>query len=50
MQSESAQGESKTWGMILKGESALTVSCTSYQECGCHSYISLYNDSREARQ
>jgi len=22
--------------MIPKGESALKVSCTSYQECGCH--------------
>jgi len=29
------QSESKTESMILKGESALPASYTSYQECGC---------------
>ena len=29
MQSESAQGESKTWGMILKGEAALKWAVTA---------------------
>ena len=36
MQSESARSESKTEGIFLKDEYALTVSCTSYQECSCH--------------
>ena len=30
------QGESNTWGTIVKGKLALPMSCTSYQECGCH--------------
>ena len=47
MQWESAQGESKTWGIILKIESALTVSCTSYQECGCHSKYEEHKEGNE---
>ena len=42
------QGESKTWGMIVKGELALPMSCTSYQECGCHMNINRGEISNRA--
>jgi len=43
-----SQGESKSWGMIVKGELALPMSYTSYQECGCHMNINRGEISNRA--